>query len=183
MPSSGPSNGAVATEHLGCAWPTGCVEVRPDRDHQRVERDGSVERSAGCREHDLADRRAPRGPRPQQARLADPRLTRHHDDLQRAGMRPAGDHVEPIKVTLPADQPGQRGGRCRVRPGDLAAQDRRVQRLGLRRRIRAEVVGQAAPRVGVGGQRRPDPPAADVGAHQQPQRVLVVRVILDRNRG
>ena len=79
-------------------------------------------------------------------------------------------------------RPGRRRGRPR-RHGQLAAQDRGVERGRLRRRIGAQLVGHPGARAGVGGQRRGHPAAHHVGAQQHAQRRLVVRVTFGGRRG
>ena len=96
---------------------------------------------------------------------------------RRRGGRHRQDHPA-ASVGGPADQPGRAGDRCRGGRRQLAAQDRGEQGGRLRRGVGAQLLGEAFPGPGVGGQRRRDPAAAHVGAQQHPQRLLVVGIVV-----
>ena len=173
------------------------AEQGGQRGEQGVQRHRPVQRAARCEQDRVAGRGPPGGPGAQQRGLADAGLALDDHDLGAAAAGPAGDRVEVAELVVAADDAGLAagmggggcgGGRgaggCGTSRGPLAAQDRGVQRDGLRGRVGAQLAGQPLPCSRVGGQRRGQLSARGVGPQQQAQRGFVVGVLVQgRGRG
>jgi len=72
--------------------------------HQRVERGGSVQRSAGAEKDSVARGRPSRRPGPEQRRLADSGLTLDDHELNPAVLGACRCGVEPVAFAVPADE-------------------------------------------------------------------------------
>ena len=152
------------------------------RGQQRVQRQRTVQRPARRRQYRVPGRRALAGPGPQQRRLPDPRLAVDHDHLGGSAAGAGRDRLQAGQFVVPADRAGPGRGGPRGH-GQLAAQDRGVERGRLGRGIGAQLVGQPGAGAGVGGQRPGHPAAHHVGAEQHAQGRLVVRVTFGSGRG
>ncbi len=145
---------------------------------QRLQRQVAAE-YVGPGDHDVpAAASCPFGEVTHEGGLADTGLTDDEDD---AHLPERGFQVlfQGLQLSVASDQPDHGlKDRCRTVAG--TGQHREVHRFGVRSGRDPEVVGEACPHAGVGGERRSGPATGHVRLHQRAQRSLVVRITSQR---